>query len=126
MSNLTEEDKEFLNGNFEDWKPVDEEGKQGLIIRDYQPPPGYKPDQVDLMLLIPAEYPMAQLDMFYFAPGISREDGFAINALADESHFLIRWQRWSRHYEWRPGVDNVASHVAFIRNQLTSELRGGA
>ena len=124
MSNLTDEDREFLTSNYQDqWEPADGGDKQGLIIRGYELPPGYTPSKVDLMLLIPPEYPAAQLDMFYFSPEVSREDGSAIGALSPESHFGIPWQQWSRHYEWRPGVDNVASHVTFVRNQLTSELR---
>ena len=77
------------------------------------------------MLLIPSGYPTSPIDMFYFRPPILRIDGGEIASLADETHFGRIWQRWSRHYlpdQWRDGVDNVATHIAFIENVLKSEL----
>lgn len=120
------EDLEFLNGEFQDsWEPVKERDKSGLIIRNYNLPPGYSPEAVDLMLLIPAEYPTSKLDMFYFFPEVSRTDGLPIGTLSSETHFGVAWQRWSRHYAWRPGEDNIATHITFVRNALRNELRGG-
>lgn len=127
MSDLPEEDLEFLNSDFQDrWEPVEERDKSGLIIRNYNLPRGYAPEEVELMLLIPAEYPLSGLDMFYFSPEASRADGLPIGALASETHFGVVWQRWSRHYAWRPGEDNIATHITAMRNALMNELGGGA
>ena len=126
MFDLPEEDLEFLNTDFGDgWEQVEEGDKSGLIIRNYNLPPGYTPEMADLMLLIPAEYPTSGLDMFYFFPEVSRADGFPIGALASETHFGVVWQRWSRHYAWRPGEDSIATHITTMGNVLRSELRGG-
>ena len=127
MSDLPKEDLEFLDSDFHDsWELVKEGDKSGLIIRNYNLPPGYSPEVVDLMLLIPAEYPISGLDMFYFFPEVSRAEGFPIGALSSETHFGVAWQRWSRHYDWRPGEDNIATHITTIRNVLRNELTGGA
>ena len=123
---LSPEDIEFLNGGNFDWEPLVENSKKGLVIRKYTLPKGYAPKETDLMLLIPPDYPTIPIDMFYFSPDVHRTDGGGINALAPEVHFGIGWQRWSRHYppnKWRPGIDNVATHVTYVGNILKSELR---
>lgn len=121
---LPDDDREYLDANFPDWAPVIEENKWGIIIQNYPIPNGYTPDTTDLMIIIPQDYPMGAIDMFYFSPGIARKDGTAINALSDETHFNQTWQRWSRHYQWQPGVDNIAKHISYVRNQLKSEIPG--
>jgi len=119
---LPQEDSEFLNENGHTWKREIEGDKRGLIISNYRLPSGYAPGEVTMMLLIPSDYPTAGVDMFYFSPGASREDGVAIGALSEETHFGMQWQRWSRHYEWRPGEHNLAYHITYVANELKSEL----
>ena len=121
--NLPEEDLEFLRAEYpQRWKLVNEGNKVGLIIENYRLPRGYTPEKSDLLLLVPIDYPAGRIDMFYFDPEVLREDGSSIAASGPESHFERTWQRWSRHYEWRPGVDSVATHVTYVENQLISEL----
>ncbi|MDA8000749.1 MAG: hypothetical protein MPL62_05540 [Alphaproteobacteria bacterium] len=119
---LLPDDKGFLAGIGYDWNYEEEAGKRGLIIQNYRLPAGYSPEQSDFMLLIPANYPMDAIDMFYFDPGIARADGLSINALEYHEHFGRTWQRWSRHYSWQPGVHSVATHVCYVGNQLEFEL----
>ncbi len=121
--NLPEEDLEYLNASWPgQWELVSEGDKAGVIIKNYRLPGGYTPEKSDLLLLIPGDYPAAMIDMFYFNPEVLREDGSSIAALAEEGHFQRTWQRWSRHYKWRPGMDNIATHTIFVNNQLESEL----
>lgn len=123
---LPDEDVEFLRGNYSNaWEQVGEADKRGLVISNYRLPCGYAPDKTELMLLIPANYPTAGIDMFYFSPSVARADGQSIDALSDEFHFGQQWQRWSRHYEWRPGEDCIATHIAYVGNQLKFELGQG-
>ena len=119
---LPQEDTEFLNENGHTWNQEIEGDKRGLIISNYKLPSGYAPREVTMMLLIPSDYPTAKVDMFYFSPGASREDGVTIGALSEEEHFGRRWQRWSRHYDWHPGEHNLAYHITYVGNQLKSEL----
>ena len=123
---LPPEDIDYLNSQYHDkWYKQQESGKFGVVIEEYCLPDGYEPYHARLMLLIPSGYPASGIDMFYFDPGVCRQDGVSINALGPEEHFGRHWQRWSRHYQWRPGIDNLSTHITFIGNQLNSELPKG-
>ncbi len=122
---LPEEDLEYLKANFPDYECRRENSKKGIIIHDYPLPKGYNPDKSSLMLIIPENYPTTKIDMFYFSPNIERQDRATIEALSDENHFNQNWQRWSRHYDWRPGIDNISTHISYIHNQLKSEAGTG-
>lgn len=120
---LPDEDTEFLNAHYHSrWKELSEGNTRGLLIEDYPLPDGYTPKSTHLMLLVPDSYPGGMIDMFYFDPPVCRTDGTEIGNLLDEFHFGQQWQRWSRHYDWRPGVDNISTHVTFVSNQLKSEI----
>ncbi len=120
---LPNEDREYLTVTFHNkWDKCVEGSKKGIIISGYQLPRGYEPKKSDLMIIIPDNYPVAKIDMFYFSPFIQREDGKVIGALENETHFGKDWQRWSRHYDWRDGIDNIATHISYITNELKSEL----
>ena len=119
---LPNEDTEYLKANFPKWKRLIEGSKRGLVILNYQLPKGYIPKKADLMIMIPDNYPSANIDMFYFSPDIRREDGTAIGALEDETHFGRNWQRWSRHYGWQAGVDSIVTHISYVYNQLKFEI----
>ena len=122
---LQDEDLEYLNANFAGcWrKTTGESGKRGVIVEGYPLPEGYSPDRVELMVILPPDYPAGKIDMFYFDPPVARQDGIAIGALTTESYFGRNWQRWSRHYQWNPGADSLVSHIEYVRNQLESEIR---
>ena len=122
---LPSEDIEYLNANFPNWKLLFENSKNGIRIPDYQLPSGYTPEKSNLMIIIPSNYPTAKIDMFYFYPCIRKKDGTGIEALSKEVHFGENWQRWSRHYDWRAGIDSIATHISYIYNQLKFEIGKG-
>ncbi len=118
---LVPDDKRFLEKHFSgQWEVLGD--SDGLLIRDYSLPEGYNLDKTNLMIRIPADYPASPLDMFYLCPPIGRKDEKYIDALTEERHFSQHWQRWSRHYEWKPGIHCVATHFAYIKNVLQHEL----
>ena len=124
MAALTPDDEGYLNAQYPGrWEPISEGGKNGLLIRGYRLPHGYAPETADLMVLIPPGYPAANLDMFYLSPPVRRKDGGVIAALSGEAHYGREWQRWSRHYEWRPGVDCIATHLQRTENILRADAR---
>jgi len=125
LCELLPEDLEYLEAHYPSkWKQESEgNGKSGLLIEDFPIPDGYKEKKSTLMLLIPSGYPGSVLNMFYFTPPLNKADGSAINALASETHFGRPWQRWSRHYDWKPGVDSIVTHIEYIKNQLAEELK---
>ena len=121
---LPPEDTEYLNAHYPSrWRKVTEGGgKHGLIIENFFVPEGYSVATSTLMILVPSGYPGAGLDMFYFSPQLDRSDGSSIGALAYETHFGEIWQRWSRHYDWKPGEDSIVSHIEFVRHRLDQEI----
>ena len=122
---LPEEDRAYLDATFPDlWSTVTELRKQGIIVYDFGLPKPYTPETTDLMLIIPPEYPVGMVDMFYFAAKVQRKDGIGIDALSNEYHFGKEWQRWSRHYPWNAGTDSIITHIEFVKNQLQYEVRG--
>ncbi|MCG9729592.1 multiubiquitin domain-containing protein [Shewanella sp. Isolate13] len=123
---LPEEDVEFLNSLNLDWECVTENGIKRVVIRSFPLPDGYNLSCVDVNMQISNSYPTTQIDMAYFYPAISRADNKPIRALAQDVFDGKSWQRWSRHRTasnpWQPGVDNVATHVAYIQSWFTQEL----
>ena len=123
FSVLRREDEDYLNTTYpERWEQLNENEKYGIVIRQFKLVSGYTPCKVDMMLLIPNNYPMAGIDMFYFHPEVKRDDKCSIPALVQENHFNRNWQRWSRHYDWDPNCHEVATHIALIIETLKSEL----
>ena len=117
---LLPEDVEYLDANHRGrWRRLNEgSGKYGLLIEDFGIPPGFVQSAADLMILIPSGYPASPPDMFYFAPQLRKANGADPGALATEGHFGRNWQRWSRHYQWRPGDDDLAHYIEYVWREL--------
>ena len=121
---LLPEDKEYLDANHGGlWRKLLEgSSKRGLLIEGFPIPGGYTSQNSNLMILMPHGYPGEPLDTFYFEPPLSRADGKMLRQLMCEEHFGRPWQRWSRHYDWVPGSDNLVKHIGFVTEQLRSEV----
>ena len=123
---LPEADQRYLGNLGLPWERLKDGNTQWLIIHDWQTPDGYNLRQVDVALLIPPLYPDSQIDMVYFSPYLSRTDGRPIGTLTTCPIKQTNWQRWSRHrtpqHPWRPGVDDVASHLALVDDWLRREF----
>jgi len=108
------------------WASVAEGGVMRLVIFGFPVPDGYNHQQVDLYLRIEPTYPDTQLDMVYVFPALALTSGKAIQALSNDTFNGRTWQRWSRHRTrtsaWRPGVDNVESHMALVADWLAKEV----
>lgn len=123
---LPEEDVDFLESTGVDWESVTEGNIKRIVLKMFPIPAGYNHDKVDLNVRIEAAYPDTQIDMVYFHPRLSKLDGKAIAAIADDTFDGKNWQRWSRHRTsqnpWRPGLDNLGSHIALVKEWLQLEL----
>ena len=124
---LPEEDIEFLETTGLEWEAVTEKNIKRVIIRKLPTPSGYKSEHVDLNVRIEAAYPDTQIDMVYFHPPIVRADNKPISATADDAFEGKVWQRWSRHRTaqnpWRPGLDNLGTHIVLVKEWLNLELK---
>jgi len=123
---ISEEDEECLVARSLSWESVIENNTKWLILLQYPIPEGYNQRQATAALRISPSYPDDQIDMVYFYPALSLLNSKKINAL---SPFVIdgnEYQQWSRHRrpgEWRPGVDNICTHLLLVDNWLKNELR---
>jgi hypothetical protein len=80
------------------------------------------PRKANLMFILPAGYPNANLDMFWTEPVVKLANGnWPVNANQHALYGGVSWQRWSRHFQtaWRQGVDNLRTFVATIRKELS-------
>lgn len=125
---LPQDDVRYLEGLGLPWEAVLDGGSQWLLVHKWKVREGYNHGEVSLALLIPPSYSDSQIDMVYFNPGLSRVDGRSINALSSHTILGAEWQRWSRHRTgsnpWRPGEDDVASHLCLVDDWLGREFGG--
>lgn len=71
----------------------------------------------DVLLIADFQYPMSAMDMFYMEPGVEpARMPLPGHASSIEEYAGRRWRRWSWHRNgiWKPGVDNLLSHWAFV------------
>jgi Prokaryotic E2 family E len=124
---LPAEDERYLTSSGWRWETVLDAGICRLILFDFPVPAGYNRDRVDLHLRIESGYPDVQIDMAYFHPPIARVSGRVINALSSQAFDGKEWQQWSRHRTsenpWRPGLDNVETHLELVYEWLAREVR---
>lgn len=126
---LPAEDMEWLENCGHEFELVAESGVLRVVIHKLPLPDGYNVGSVDVNLRIDPGYPDSQIDMAYFFPDLQRKDGKAIGAVSPDTFDGKTWQRWSRHRTganpWRPGLDNLATHMALVEDWLKRELTKG-
>ncbi|MBS1682158.1 MAG: hypothetical protein JST48_10625 [Bacteroidetes bacterium] len=124
--NLTESDHDFLESNKFNWETVKEHNMQWLLLHDFPVPDGYNCKSVTVALMIPPGYPVAQIDMAFFHPFLSRLDLAPIGALSFQNIDGRIFQRWSRHRTaqnpWQPGVDDVSTHLELVKYWFEREI----
>ena len=123
---LPEEDVDCLDALRLTWETVAEGGTKWLIIHGHSIPGGYNHGSADLALRIPPSYPDDQIDMVYFRPALALANGKTIRQLSTLTIDGKTYQQWSRHRTaanpWRPGLDNVGTHLLQVDDWLRREL----
>ena len=120
---LRESDTTYLDANHPEWETVLDGQTPYVILNNFPVPAGYNHSKVKAAIILTSGYPIAPLDMVYFSPALSRLDGHPIGALANHVICGQNWQRWSRHYSWRAGFDDITIHIERIKSWLDDELR---
>ena len=119
-------DEQYLDSLLLQWETIRDAGLLWLLIHDWILPAGYNVPLVRVALQIPGGYSDSQIDMVYFLPHLQRVDGRPIAALSTQLITSENYQRWSRHRTganpWRPGVDDVSTHLTLIHDWVTREL----
>ncbi len=92
-----------------------------LVLKGWKFSPAYTPEQADVLIIISPAYPLGQLDMFWTNPSIRLKNGASPQAC--ELHQVLsdgkQWQRWSRHINWRPGIDNLQTFIKAITAEIS-------
>lgn len=121
---LPTRDVKFLNERGLNWSlHADPNGAACVIVQGFNVAAGgFSPATTELMIRIPAQYPMTPLDMWYCDPPIrlAATGQCAVASEVMEDHLGRRWQRFSRHLNggWRPGTDGLRSFFALIQREL--------
>lgn len=121
---LLDRDEQHLNAVGHHWETqLSADGGRWLLIHDYQLPPGFSEEAVQLALSIPSTYPSTAMDMFYLYPAVHMADGSLIpQTEATVNVDGIPFQRWSRHRPWNPATDNVMTQLAMADGCLHKEV----
>ncbi len=120
-------DVTYLNGLGRRWEALIDGGVQAAVMYGFPLPAGYNVANADVHVRFNSGYPDTQLDMAYFSPPLVRADGRGINNLSMTTLDGRAWQQWSRHRTtvsaWRPGIDDLSTHMALVEDWLAAELR---
>lgn len=123
---LSEEDEQGLAALGLEWEAIIEGNTKWLIVQAYPIPEGFDHRQASAALRISPSYPDDQIDMVYFSPSLALTSGRAIRQLTPLAIDGKQYQQWSRHRTaqnpWRPGLDNICTHLLQVNNWLDREL----
>lgn len=100
-----------------------------VVLNDIDLPSGLNLSAVDLLVTLPGGFNDAAPDMFWCYPALTRPGGQVIAGTESTRDFAGRtWQRWSRHIGggWRPGIDNLATYLAYVRRCLAQAAAAAA
>jgi hypothetical protein len=125
---LSEEDEEYLKARGLQWETVIGGDAKWLIILNYPIPSGYNHATANVALRLKPSYPDDDIDMAYFLPILALASGKPIRQLSACQIDGKRYQQWSRHRTpenpWRPGIDNLGTHMLVVDDWLTREIVG--
>lgn len=124
---LSEEDEACLAARSANWEAIIENNTKWVIIHDFAIPEGYNRRSASAALRISPSYPDDQVDMVYFCPALALTNGRAIRQLTTHALDGKQYQQWSRHRkpgDWRPGIDNICTHMLQVDAWLEKELTG--
>ena len=125
---LLPDDAEYLDARGLAWETLIEEPSRWILVRHFPIPKGYTESEADIAILLPDSYPITPLDMAYAFPTLSLASGAHINNVdAFQSLDGRSFQRWSRHRTqanpWRPGLDNLGTHLELIEECFLRETK---
>lgn len=117
---LLQDDDQYLKTKGYNFQTHDEVNRTLVVIKQFKLPIGYTQETVDLLIIIPQGYPATPLDMFWVVPEvrIASSNSYPVNADVFETYLGQTWQRFSRHYSWRPYIDSLASHLNSVQQSL--------
>ena len=120
---LLPEDIQYLHSLKLTWEAVQTGNMRWLIILKFPLPEGFNVSEADLALRIEAGYPTGKLDMAYFCPALVLASGQLVATVTTIAIDGRNFQRWSRHYNWRPQIDCLETHIERVPLWLEREIK---
>ena len=101
-----------------------------IIFKNFRLPQGWNRESTELLIIIPAGYPVTPPDNFYVAPGLRLQTGaMPGNYSEGQQHFGRIWGVFSMHIEggWTPssnlmGGDNLITFMLTVVEKRLNEL----
>ncbi len=120
MGLIPQSDEQFLEGQPYKYTLEEQGNDIHLILKDVKFPEQYAPRTADVLILLPTGYPNAKLDMFRTRPDVK----FVNGSWPDRADVHVdlggeKWQQWSRHYEWRDGIDGLRTFIASVHKEIS-------
>jgi hypothetical protein len=120
---IPESDEEFLEEKGYNYRLVGSNADILIIIENFELPKAYTPTSATLLVVLPTGYPNAKVDMFFTRPDVKLANGnWPLNCTGRVTYNNQQWQQWSRHIEWRLGVDNLRSFFAAVKKELAKGI----
>lgn len=123
---LLADDEFFLHQYGLPWESI-VDGSRWVLIHGFPTHEGYNYAKASIAIRLERGYPQTALDMVYIYPRLERKDGKPIPQTNSKQRLDNKeWQRWSRHRTkqnpWRPGEDNLETHIYLIEDWFTREF----
>ena len=115
---LPQIDLDFLNEKGWQYEIAPHPGEVRIYIRNFSLPEVYSPRVTDLLIRLPFGYPQSNPDMFWTRPDVLLVGRGYPNRADYHDPTADNWQRWSRHSNWRPGIDNLRTKLASVKREL--------
>jgi len=116
---LPEPDVDYLVSKYTDFEIIKNASDLHVILQNYDFPEVYQPRQANLLIMLPVGYPNAKLDMFWTYPDVKLATGkWPISSEVHQDFHGKSWQRWSRHINWRSGIDSLRSFVTSVHLEI--------
>ena len=117
-------DEDFLAEKGFNYELVQAGTEVHLILNNWPFPISYMPRSASILVRILPGYPLTPIDMFYTVPDVRLAGNGAWPQAAEqhEAHGGRTWQRWSRHINWRSGVDTIRSFIAAITVEINKGI----
>lgn len=119
---MPESDVTYLVSKYTDFDVITNGNDLHVIFPNHSFPDVYQTRQADLLIILPVGYPNAKLDMFWTYPDVKLTNGTWPTSSEVHQDFNAKsWQRWSRHINWRSGIDSLRTFVTAVQREI---LRG--
>lgn len=119
MGLIPQADEEYLKEKGFNYEIKQVDSAIHTILKGWKFPAAYEPRTADILVVLLPGYPLSPMDMFWTSPDVKLVGGaWPLNADVPQQMDGQNWQRWSRHYEWRAGVDNLRTFITAITTEI--------